>query len=180
MNISALDTTAESVPGAHVLSCFAGADSPFITLGSVELVLPWLQQQGTNGWHDSDLLVDKGNAVCAALAVVRLSLLQGRGQPANAAAASSSSHTKLKALLQDSLKTLSAAVRATLDALQAVNYAEQRPNQQQQFNAGSNSPSSGQHRVRIPGEAEGAGQAVDAWLAVSRVQEVLDRVLELL
>jgi hypothetical protein len=129
----------------------------------IHLVLPWLQQQGPVGWCDADTLPDRANAVCAALAVVRLALLRG-GQ------ASAGLQPQL-------LSALSAAVAGALVQLQAANSVEAVAQQQQQQQDGAGGSAG---RQRIPGEASGAGQAVDAWLAVSRVQDVLDRVLELL
>lgn len=159
--------------------CYAGWDSPFAGWGSVELVIPWLQQNGASGWQDTDQLADRANAICAALAVVRLSLLKSKVPEAHAAAEAevqSEASPHIKAELEQVLAPLSAAVTQTLGSLQMLNGLEQGLQQQ---SAGANS-STGQQQVRIPGEAEGTGQAVDAWLAVSRVQDVLDRVLELL
>ncbi|WIA10317.1 hypothetical protein OEZ85_010509 [Tetradesmus obliquus] len=45
---------------------------PFSSTGSVQLVLPWLQQHGAVGWKDADQLSDNTNAaVDAWLAVAR-------------------------------------------------------------------------------------------------------------
>jgi hypothetical protein len=93
----------------------------------------------------------------------------------------------LKALLQQPLQTLSAAVTDALQCLQTANRIEQGDaastamTEAAAADGGSSAQQQQQQqRVRIPGDAQGAGQAVDAWLAVSRVQDVLDRVLELL
>lgn len=119
------------------------------------------------GWQTADALPDKANAVCAALAVVRLALLRDK-----AVAGITSVSKDSRQHLQTCLAVLSAAVSNALQALQAFNSIEQA--------AAVEQVAAGDGRVRVPGEAIGAGQAVDAWLAVSRVQDVLDRVLELL
>ena len=75
-----------------------------------------------------------------------------------------------KQQLQPMLAELSAAVSESLQVLQTLNRAEQAATEQSTVDG----------RMRVPGQAQGSGQAVDAWLAVSRVQDVLDRVLELL
>lgn len=121
------------------------------------------------GWQTAEALPDRANAVCAALAVVRLALL--RDKPAAAAGTSSSLNVDLRQQLQLALTALSAAVGEALQALQTANMHEQGVSAAQAVAGGV---------VRVPGEAQGSGQAVDAWLAVSRVQDVLDRVLELL
>jgi hypothetical protein len=123
------------------------------------------------GWQTADTLADKANAVNAALAVVRLGLLRERAAAAGGGTLGAAS----KQQLQSTLSVLSAAVSDALQALQAVNRLEQAAG------AGATAQdSAADGRVRVPGEAQGSGQAVDAWLAVSRVQDVLDRVLELL
>lgn len=140
-------------------------------------MLPWLQQGGATGWQDTEQLADRANAICAALAVVRLSLLREKGMetlPVAAASTNGTSLSQTKAELQQLLTLLSAAVATTLNRLRLLNSMEQGLQHQ------PNSSSIDQQHIRIPGEARGDGQAVDAWLAVSRVQDVLARVLELL
>jgi hypothetical protein len=86
-------------------------------------------------------------------------------------------------MLQPPLQALSAAVAEALRGLQTANRIEQGGVASTTTSiavADEGSVQQQQQRVRIPGDAQGAGQAVDAWLAVSRVQDVLDRVLELL
>jgi hypothetical protein len=129
--------------------------------------MPWLLQQGRVGWQTADALPDKANAVCAALAVVRLALLRDK-----AIKATGGLDEDCRQHLRVCMAVLSAAVTTALQALQAFNTVEQA--------AGVEQGPAGDGRLRVPGEALGAGQAVDAWLAVSRVQDVLDRVLELL
>lgn len=129
----------------------------------MQLAMPWLLQQGPVGWQSADALPDGANAVCAALAVTRLVLLRVK------AGSIGVDRQELKA----ALSSMAAAVRDALAVLQAANSTEQEGQQ-------SLGSSAGDGRVCVPGEAQGAGQAVDAWLAVSRVQDVLDRVLELL
>lgn len=130
-------------------------------------MLAWLQQNGPVGWQTADTLPDRANAVCAALAVVRLALLREKPH----AGTSSSLGVELRQQLQLALTALSAAVGEALESLQTANMQEQGAAAVQAVAGGV---------VRVPGEAQGSGQAVDAWLAVSRVQDVLDRVLELL
>jgi hypothetical protein len=129
--------------------------------------MPWLLQQGPVGWQTADALPDKANAVCAALAVVRLALLRDK-----AVVATGGLPEDWRQHLQTCLAVLSAAVTTALQALQAFNSVEQ--------DGGAEQLPASDGRVRVPGQALGAGPAVDAWLAVSRVQDVLDRVLELL
>jgi hypothetical protein len=85
----------------------------------------------------------------------------------------------LKEMLQQPLQALSAAVADALQGLQLVNRVEQG-SAASEAAAAAGGTCGQQQRVCIPGDAQGSGQAVDAWLAVSRVQDVLDRVLELL
>lgn len=144
-------------------ACTAG--SCFTPTSCIHLVMPWLVQHGPAGWQAADTLPDKANAVCAALAVVRLGLLRSQ---AGVTAGSISADCKQQ--LQPILAELAAAVSGSLQALQTLNRVEQASTEQ----------SSADGRTRVPGEALGSGQAVDAWLAVSRVQDVLDRVVELL
>ncbi len=66
------------------------------------------------------------------------------------------------------LQELARAVEATLQDMQLQVYSQQQQPQQQQGT-----------ETFINGAADGSGNAVDAWLAVARVQEVLERVLEL-
>lgn len=181
---------------------------PFSSTGSVQLVLPWLQQHSAVGWKDADQLSDNTNAVCAALAVVRLALLKAQAAGSSATAASNSTAAgdaaaaaspsaaggsssgqgaELQQVLQQPLQALSAAVTDALQGLQLVNRVEQGSAasaacQAAAATATAAAGTSGQQqeRVCIPGDAQGSGQAVDAWLAVARVQDVLDRVLELL
>jgi hypothetical protein len=135
----------------------------------MQLAMPWLLQEGPVGWQAADVLPDRANAVCAALAVTRLVLLRNKAGTSKDAASDID-----KEALKSALTGMTAAVREALQVLQAANSAEQG-------GAGGGTGSSvSDGRVCVPGEAQGAGQAVDAWLAVSRVQDVLDRVLELL
>lgn len=156
------------VPLLRCCVCTRDAGSCFNPASCLELVLPWLLQQGPVGWKTADTLADKANAVNAALAVVRLGLLRER-----AAAGGNTLGAASKQQLQSTLSVLSAAVKDALQALQAVNRLEQAAEAAAQDSAADG-------RVQVPGEAQGSGEAVDAWLAVSRVQDVLDRVLELL
>jgi hypothetical protein len=119
------------------------------------------------GWQTADALPDRANAVCAALAVVRLALLRDKLH----ASTSSSLGVESRQQFQPVLTALSAAVAEALKVLQTANMLEQGASAGQAVTGGV---------VRVPGEAQGSGQAVDAWLAVSRVQDVLDRILELL
>lgn len=135
-------------------------------------MLPWLQQHSAVGWQTPDGLADTANAICSALAVVRLTLLKLKG---SSTTISSTDLTKLQAVLQEVLSALSAATSGALQDLQLINKVEQG-----QQNANSGSAGNLQQQMLVPGEAQGQGQAVDAWLAVSRVQDVLDRVLELM
>jgi hypothetical protein len=159
----------------------------------MQLVLPWLQQDSAVGWRDADQLSENANAVCTALAVVRLALLKAStaagdtpaGSSATAAAGGSSNApgALLKEMLQPPLQALSATVAETLRGLQTANRIDQggvASTTTSLAAADEGSVQQQQQRVRIPGDAQGAGHAVDAWLAVSRVQDVLDRVLELL
>jgi hypothetical protein len=171
----------------------------------VQLVLPWLRQDSAVGWRDPDQLSENANAVCTALAVVRLALLKAQPAAGNAAAGgvasvsgaiyaaggeSDAPGALLKERLQPPLQALSAGVAEALRRLQAANRIEQDDvaSTAASLAAAAAADEGGssvlqqqqQQRVRIPGDAQGAGQAVDAWLAVSRVQDVLDRVLELL
>jgi hypothetical protein len=143
----------------------------------IDLVLPWLRQRGAVGWRDSDTLPDRANAVCAALAVVRLALLQAQHQPAGggraAAATAAAATPPQQQQLASALVPLRAAVKAALQQLQAEGQAGEAA-------APGGGSSGGDGRQRVPGQASGSGDAVDAWLAVSRVQDVLERVLELL
>lgn len=164
--------------------------SCFTASSCMQLVMPWLLQSSPVGWETPDALPGRANAVCAALAVVRLALLKstpgqasGSGSAATPAAVqedaggSNSSLTQEQQLLRPALQALASAVREALQLLQVANVVEQGANAEQQGGGGSRA---GDARVCVPGEARGAGQAVDAWLAVSRVQDVLDRVLELM
>jgi hypothetical protein len=175
----------------------------------VQLVLPWLQQDSPVGWQDADQLSDNANAICTALAVVRLAILKMHPAAAGAAGiggsaagvvaagaspttgSSSSSNVQganMRELLHQPLQALSAAVTDALQGLQRANKIEQgglassaaAAPEAAAAGASGVQQQQQQERVAIPGDAQGAGQAVDAWLAVSRVQDVLDRVLELL
>uniref|UniRef100_A0A383WF28 Uncharacterized protein n=1 Tax=Tetradesmus obliquus TaxID=3088 RepID=A0A383WF28_TETOB len=187
------------------LACTTGP-GPFSSTGSVQLVLPWLQQHSAVGWRDADQLSDNANAVCAALAVVRLALLKAQSAGSNAAAASNSTAAgdaaaaaspsaaagcsigqgaEMREVLQQPLQALSAAATDALRGLQLVNRVEQGNAASAAAATATAATAAGtagqqQERVCIPGDAQGSGQAVDAWLAVARVQDVLDRVLELL
>lgn len=132
--------------------------------------MPWLLQQGPIGWQSADTLPDRANAVCAALAVVRLALLQG----SNSSSGDRLAPEEQQEALKPALTALSTAVADALKVLQAANSVEQDAVNE----GGSGRGADG--RACVPGESHGAGLAVDAWLAVSRVQDVLDRVLELL
>jgi hypothetical protein len=136
----------------------------------MQLVLPWLQQEGPVGWQAGDNLPDRANAVCAALAVIRLGLLRSRTASSRSSSCiGAGAEHELKAVLT----VLSGAVATVLQSLQAANSTEHGV----QAGGVVGRPDG---RVCVPGKAQGAGQAVDAWLAVSRLQDVLDRALELL
>lgn len=139
---------------------------------------PWLLQHGPAGWQTEDALADRANAICAALAVVRLALLKAAAaaRPDSDAAGPASAIDDLEPQqqqLKPALPVLSQAVADSLRALQVANKVEQGPDS-------SDTAGADDGRQRVCGEAEGSGHAVDAWLAVSRVQDVLDRVSELL
>lgn len=153
----------------------------FSPLHAMQLVLPWLQQEGPVGWHDATTLPEKANAICAALAVLRLGLLRGAGTGSTGGTSTAESGRASGQQLSELLHPLAGAVVDALKQLE-VDYGAgggmgQTVQQQTGFQ-GSSGHDDG--RRCIPGEACGEGQAVDAWLAVSRMQDVLARVLELL
>jgi hypothetical protein len=158
----------------------------------MRLVLPWLRQSGAAGWHDQEQLALRSNALSAALAVVRLVLLRAARQPVVGDGGDRMQHQRPPAfdddaagdrnvteLLREPLAALAAAAQAALAEFQQETRgtAVERVLPMAAITAARGVPDA---RLRFSGDACGSGGAVDAWLAVSRLQDVLQRVLELL
>jgi hypothetical protein len=175
--------------------CSAEARRTFTNDSCIQLVLPWLQPCGSAGWANAALLPEKANVICAALAIARMAVLKlQRTMQADSHAAGldpihhqhSSSNCWIEHL-RECLSKLSEAVPTSLQQLQQEVTTGHNVQKLQGLQISpallpvsvpaQQAPST---TVSMPGEASGTGQAVDAWLAVSRVQDVLDRVLELL
>ena len=130
------------------------------------MAMPWLQQEGPRGWQKSDNIAERANVLCSALAVVRFALLASSKLAGGLASAEVIAGGPLSGEgFKECMGPLAAAVHSALQQLQS----ERRQ-------GGLNDD----HPNAWLGAACGSGQAVDAWLAVSRVDDVLQRVLDLL
>jgi hypothetical protein len=123
--------------------------------------MPWLQQEAPRGWKDADSIAERANVLCSALAVVRLALLTS---DKIAVAAGTAGASLPLGRYKDLLRQLDCAVTLGLHKLQS--------------DEGQEGLDNGAEHARM-GAASGSGQAVDAWLALCRVDDVLQRVLDL-
>ena len=173
-----------------------------------QLCAPWLLPDGPRGWRgggsgsgegeegvEEGALPANANAVCAALNLLRLVLLRRQSQQrpeAGAAAAAGGAPAGDAGLpaapgeLAALLAPLAAAVQAGLARARAEagggggDDGGGGDGKEDDKKSGATDDATAAAAVAtVPGEARGSGSAVDAWLALSRVDEVLGRVLEL-
>jgi hypothetical protein len=154
---------------------------------------PWLRLGGARGWRgggggggsggggQDDRLVNNANVICAALNTLRLLLLrrqqeEGQGGPSSGSGGFGGSGEgpgpglpSDSELLASVLEPLQQAVAAALARLRA----------EASGGGGVGSGGGAAGGGVLLGEGEGTGSLVDAWLALSRVDDVLARVVEL-